>query len=46
MNRDELEKLKQLLAAAEDLCIEFAGEVRMEAQRVERELMAFERDRL
>jgi hypothetical protein len=38
MNRDELEKLKELLAEAEDLCIEFAGEMRMEAQRVEWEL--------
>ena len=37
MNREELEKLKKLLAEAEVLCIEFAGEMRMEALRVERE---------
>jgi hypothetical protein len=38
MTGDELEKLKELLAEAEDLCIEFAGEMRMEAQRVAWEL--------
>jgi hypothetical protein len=47
MNRDELEKLKKVLAEAENLCIEFAGEMRVEAQRVEWELvMAFERNKV
>jgi len=41
---NEIQTLKELLAEAEDLCIEFAIGMRLEAQRAERELQRLSKE--